>query len=173
MTDTDDQVHSAEFEQLPGHTELWIDTRIPGHSRTLYNLIGTHVSEDPEAEAGIPPEDFNIAIVEAPPGNGAAYHDHETVEVFLPLSGRWEIYYGEDSEELEGKEQVILEQWDAIQIPAGVFRGFRNAGDKEAHLLAITGGEDPGRVTWPDGIVEAAEEHGLARDEDGNLIDVS
>lgn len=177
MTDTKEQVFVGEFDELEGYSELWVDTRLPDHERTLYNLIGTHVSEDPDAESGIPPADdsiggFNIGIVEAPPGNGAAYHDHETVEVFIPLTGRWEVYYGEESEELEGEERAFLEPWDAIQVPPGVYRGFRNAGDDDAYLMAITGGQDPGKVTWPDAILERAQERGLTRDEAGHLVEL-
>ena len=177
MTANENEVHRADFDELEGYSELWIDTRLPNHERTLYNLIGTHVSEDPDVEAGIPPADnsiggFNIGIIEASPGNGAAYHDHETVEVFIPLTGRWEIYYGEDNDELEGEERAILEPWDAIQVSPGVYRGFRNAGDDDAYLMAITGGQDPGRITWPEMIIEQAEERGLTRDEEGNLVEL-
>lgn len=165
MVDDDSEPKVARFEEAPGHSELYIDTAIPGHFRTVFNLIGTNVGEAPESEAAVEPEEFNLCVVEAPPGNGAALHDHETVEVFMPLSGEWEVYYGD-----EGEESVILEQWDTIQISPGTFRGFRNAGDEDAHLLALTGGVDPGRVTWPESLQEEAEAHGLRRDDEGNLI---
>lgn len=172
-TPRDGRVDISRFEDIPGQEELWIDTRLPGHARTLFNVIGTNVAEHPDAHEAIPAVDFNLAIVEAPPGNGAALHDHETVEVFMPLTGEWEVYYGDRSHELDGEERVILEQWDAIQIPPGVFRGFRNAGDEEAYLMALTGGEDPGRVTWPTKIVDEAERLGLARNDDGDLVELT
>lgn len=177
MSANETEVQRADFEELEGHSELWIDTRLPEYKRTVYNLIGTHVSENPDATAGIAPADssiggFNVGIVEAVPGNGPAYHDHETVEVLIPLTGSWEVYYGDDSEQLEGDEQVVLEPWDAIQVPPGVYRGFRNASDDDAYLLAITGGQDPGQITWPQAIVEQAEERGLTRDEEGNIVEL-
>lgn len=165
MVDDDSEPKVARFEEAPGHSELYIDTAIPGHFRTVYNLIGTNVGEDPESEAAIEPAAFNLCVVEAPPGNGAALHDHETVEVFMPLTGTWEVYYGDD-----GEESVSLEPWDAVQIPPGVFRGFRNAGEGDAYLLALTDGVDPGRVTWPESLEADAERHGLRRDEEGNLV---
>lgn len=165
MGDGENRPEVARFDEAPGHSELYIDTGIPGHFRTVYNLIGTNVGEDPESEAAIDPEEFNLCVVEAPPDNGAALHDHETVEVFMPLSGEWEVYYGDD-----GEESVILEPWDTVQIPPGVFRGFRNAGDEDAHLLALTGGVDPGRVTWPESIEAEAERHGLRRTDEGDLV---
>jgi quercetin dioxygenase-like cupin family protein len=83
----------------------------------------------------------------------------------VPLSGQWEIYYGD-----EGEESVTLDRWDTVQVPPGVFRGFRNAGDEDAYLLALTGGDDPGRVTWQESIVEQAGERGVSRNEAGDLV---
>jgi mannose-6-phosphate isomerase-like protein (cupin superfamily) len=166
MSGDDTKPSVARFDEAPGFSDQYLDTGLPGHARTVYNVIGTNVGADPEGTASIDPDDFNLAIVEAEPGNGAALHDHETVEVFMPLSGRWEIYYGDD-----GEESVVLDQWDTVQVPPGVFRGFRNAGDETAHLLALTGGEDPGRVTWPEELLEEAQQGGRTRNEEGYLVD--
>jgi mannose-6-phosphate isomerase-like protein (cupin superfamily) len=155
----------ARFEEAPGHSDQYLDTSLPEYARTVYNVIGTNVGADPESDSVIDPDDFNLAIVEASPGKGAALHDHETVEVFVPLSGQWEIYYGD-----EGEESVTLDRWDTVQVPPGVFRGFRNAGDEDAYLLALTGGDDPGRVTWQESIVEQAGERGVSRNEAGDLV---
>ncbi len=71
----------------------------------------------------------------AEPGKGAALHDHPTVEVFVPISGRWVVYWGED-----GENEILLDTGDAFSVPPGVMRGFRNAGDGYAHFMAIMGG---------------------------------
>jgi hypothetical protein len=56
----------------------------------------------------------------------------------MPLTGRWAIYWGED-----GSRWVYLERWDAVSIPAPVMRGFWNASEEAAHLLAIQGSGSP------------------------------
>ena len=49
-------------------------------------------------------------------------------------------------------------------------RGFRNVGREPACLMAILGGTDPGRVTWPAEILEKAKKTGLRFDANGNVI---
>jgi hypothetical protein len=48
--------------------------------------------------------------------------------------------------------------------------GFRNVGREPACLMAILGGTDPGRVTWPPEVLEKAKTTGLRFDEHGNVI---
>jgi hypothetical protein len=65
---------------------------------------------------------------------------------------------------------VCLEAWDTISVPPGVMSGFRNVGREPACLMAILGGTDPGRVTWPPEVLEKAKTTGLRFDEHGNVI---
>ena len=97
----------ARFSELAGNDALFVDTVIPGHARSIWAIIGPNVGEDRDTKVAIPPEGFHLAIVHCDPGNGAALHTHTTVEVFMPLSGRWQLTYGE-----EGEHDVTLEQWD-------------------------------------------------------------
>ncbi len=112
-------------------------------------------------------EDFHLAMIRAEPGKGAALHSHLTQEVFVPLSGRWSIFWGP-----EGDREVFLEPYDVISVPKHVMRGFRNAGDDTAMMLAVVGGHDPGRVGWPDSLKNMALNAGLTIDEDGNLVEL-
>jgi len=67
-------------------------------------------------------QDFHVNFIRAKPGRGAASHTHPTVEVFIPMSGRWAVYWGDDDE-----EKVLLEQWDVISVPPGVLRVYLSA----------------------------------------------
>ena len=58
------------------------------------------------------------------PGNGAAFHSQGSEETFIALTGRWEVYWGD-----EGRESVVLEPFDGMVVPDGVLRGFRNVGE--------------------------------------------
>ena len=162
----------ARFSALRGSDEAYIDSRLPGHERLKINLIGMGVVEaadKPELQPNIPlpAHGFNLGMIQAEPGNGAALHAHQTEEVFMPLSGRWSIFWGP-----EGEREVILETHDVISVPIHVMRGFRNVGDETAMMLAVVGGHDPGRVGWPDSMKEMAASAGLVLDDDGNLIEV-
>jgi mannose-6-phosphate isomerase-like protein (cupin superfamily) len=160
--------HVARFADQKSSAKAFIDTRIPGHERDIFSIIGGGVMEDPAMNPPIPAQEFHLAMIRAEPGKGAALHAHLTQEVFMPLSGRWAIFWGP-----EGAREVILETHDVISMPIHVMRGFRNVGNETAMMLAVVGGHDPGRVGWPESMKEMAANAGLVLDDDGNLVEVS
>lgn len=128
----------ARFRDLKPSRQAFVDTRIPEHVRDIYNVIGRGVTEDPAlAPAIADARSFCVTYVGAEPGKGAALHAHETVEVFIPLTGRWAAYWGED-----GSREIALDPFDVISIPPGVYRGFRNIGDSHGMLMAIIGSKE-------------------------------
>lgn len=160
--------HVARFRDQKSSHQAFLDTRIPGHEREIFGIIGGGVQEDPSMNPPLPAEDFHLAMIRAEPGKGAALHSHLTQEVFVPLSGRWSVFWGP-----EGAKEVVIEPYDVISVPIHVMRGFRNVGDETAMMLAVVGGHDPGRVGWPDSLKELARGAGLVIDADGNLRDVA
>jgi mannose-6-phosphate isomerase-like protein (cupin superfamily) len=147
----------ARFAEVKSSARAFCDTLIPGHERDIFNVIGHGVMDDPSMNPVITDvQDFHVNFVKAKPGCGAASHTHPTVEVFIPMSGRWSVYWGDQDE-----EQVVLEQWDVISVPPGVLRGFRNVGNDEAVLLSILGGTDPGKVVWSPRVLDKAKATGL------------
>jgi mannose-6-phosphate isomerase-like protein (cupin superfamily) len=157
-------VHVARFSELSPNTTLFIDTVIPGYAREIWSIIGANVGEDRGERPPIPADGFHLAILSAEPGNGSALHTHTTVEVFVPLSGSWQVFHG-----TEGEHEVVLGQWDVCSVPPGVWRGFRNVGDASAHLLVVVGGTDAGRLTWAPAVLAEAEARGMRLDEAGYM----
>lgn len=160
----------ARFANLRGSDEAYVDSRLPGHRRFKINLIGMGVVEAvdaPELRPNIPlpAHGFNLGMIQAERGNGAALHAHRTEEVFMPLIGRWAIVWLTE----EGEKEIVLEPFDAISVPVGVYRGFRYVGEGKGTLLTLIGGPDAGRVDWHPSVVAAAAETGLSRDEVGSL----
>ena len=156
----------ARFAELKPNPMMFVDTRLPEHARDLFSVIGPGVSEDPATRPAINAgHGFNIAYVGAEPGCGAALHNHVTVEVFIPFSGNWTIYWGDD-----GEHEVQIGPLDCISVPPGVMRGFRNDGEDYAHMVAVVGGDDNGKVSWAASVLERAQATGLRLDADGNLI---
>ena len=160
---------TARFKKLRPSKMAFLDTKIPGHERDIYNVIGGGVTEDASLMPAITEvQDFNVTYVGAEPGKGAALHSHTTVEVFISMSGRWSVFWGDD-----GENEVILEPWDVVSVPTEVMRGFRNVGDEHGYLMAVLGGTDAGRVAWAQRVLDEAAETGLSLDADGNVVETA
>ena len=158
----------ARFDDLESSAEAFLDTRIPGHEREIFSIIGNGVQEDASMSPPLAAENFHLAMIRSEPGRGAALHSHLTEEVFVPLTGEWAIFWGP-----EGDKEVILKPFDVISVPLHVMRGFRNVSDSSALMLAVVGGKDPGRVGWPESLKSMAREAGLTIDADGNLVELN
>lgn len=164
----------AEMKQN-GTAVMFIDSVLPGHYRMNYAVIGDTASENTDFRPMITePHKFQIGMFEAPPGNGPGWHTHDYVEMFVPLTGRWRFCYGlnaEDPDDLLG--EYLLEPWDAISFPPGLWRRFENASEENAWGFAVLDphehfqGADP---QWPDWMVREAEAHGLRTDASGQMV---
>jgi quercetin dioxygenase-like cupin family protein len=163
----------ARLDAMKGSDLAFLDQRIPGYQREIINIIGMGVVEnldDPNLAPKIaaPAHGFAVTYVRhTPKGHGAALHRHPTEEVFIALKGPWEVFWLEG----ETERKITLQPGDIVNVPIGVYRGFRNAGDDpEATLIALVGGPDPGKVDWHPSVIDAARQTGLSVDDEGRLI---
>jgi mannose-6-phosphate isomerase-like protein (cupin superfamily) len=161
----------ARFKELKGSEEAFVDSRLPGSRRNKINLIGMGVVERtdvPELAPNIPlpAHGFNLGMIQCEPGNGTKLHAHTTEEVFMPLIGPWAVTFMTD----EGQKEIILQPFDCVNVPVGVYRGFRYVGEGKGTLLTLIGGPDCGKVEWYPGVLEDAAATGLGRDAKGNLV---
>lgn len=164
----------VRFDDLKGNgiPLMFTDSILDGHQRMNYAIVGDTASENPEFQPLLPqPHKFQIGMFNCPPGSGPAYHNHDYVEVFLTLSGKWRFYWGNDPSGPE--EETTLSAWDLISFPAGLWRGFENVGEEPAWGFAVLDphdvfvGQDP---HWPAWVAEHAKDHGLTVDENGKMI---
>lgn len=154
---------------------MFIDSVLPGHFRMNYSVVGDTASENPDYEVAIAePHRFQIGMFEAPPGNGPHWHTHTYVELFMPLTGRWRFVYGEHEDDPDDQVgEVVLEPWDVISFPAGLWRRFENIADVNAVGFAVL---DPHEVfeekdpIWPGWLVEQAARRGLSADANGRMV---
>ena len=59
---------TARFKELRPSKMAFLDTKIPGHERDIYNVIGGGVTEDPSLTPAITEvQDFNVTYVGATP----------------------------------------------------------------------------------------------------------
>jgi quercetin dioxygenase-like cupin family protein len=159
----------ARARTVKGSDLAFLDQRIPAYQREIIDMVGMGVTENaalrPNVKAGA--HGFSITYVRAPKGKGAALHRHATEEVFIPVKGRWQVFW------LEGEEErtLDLDEGDVCNVPIGIYRGFRNLGDRpDALFMAIIGGPDAGKVDWHPSVLAQARATGLSVDDDGNLI---
>ena len=147
----------------------FLDQRLPQYERGIINMVGMGVTENAELKPNIKEgaAGFSVTYVRAKKGKGAALHRHATEEVFIPVKGPWQVFW------LEGEEEraVDLAEGDVVNVPIGIYRGFRSlTDDPDALLIAIVGGPDAGKVDWHPSVLAEARKTGLSVDDDGNLI---
>jgi quercetin dioxygenase-like cupin family protein len=152
-----------------GSDLAFLDQRIAAYEREIINMVGMGVTENaslkPHVQAGA--EGFSVTYVRAPKGKGAALHRHATEEVFIPIKGRWQVFWLDG----DAERTIDLDEGDVVNVPIGIYRGFRNLSDRpDALLMALVGGPDAGKVDWHPSVVAQARKTGLAVDDDGNLI---
>jgi quercetin dioxygenase-like cupin family protein len=148
-TIADMEARVARFRRLVP-TSDYVDAAIPGCERTTLRVIGR------QPDAPLQAEDFHLNLVVCEPGKSAPLHNHLTQEVFVAITGTWEVFWGP-----EGRRHIVLEPLDTVSIPPGVSRGFRNAGSETAILMGMAGGRDPGNINWPEAVRAAAQAAGV------------
>lgn len=139
----------ARFKRLVP-TADYADAAIPGCERSTYRVLGHAPAAPLQAEG------FHLNIVSCEPGKSAPLHNHLTQEVFVALTGRWEIFWGPD-----GTRSLVLEPLDTVSIPPGVSRGFRNVASETSLLMGVASGHDPGNINWPASVRAAAAAVGV------------
>lgn len=109
------------------------------YSRQLKPVIT--VGEDPNAPFGdaAPIQGaagISITYAICPSGTGPASHSHvKTYETFTVMRGRFEFSCGRD-----GADKVVLEEFDTLSVPPGVFRAFKHIGEGEGVLQVLISG---------------------------------
>jgi quercetin dioxygenase-like cupin family protein len=159
---------TARFSDLKFGDVACLDTLFPAHARKIAHVIGPGACEDPALNPAIPEaEDFHVVMIRAEQGKGASLHSHPTVEMFMPLSGEWTIYWGD-----EGEHRTRLGVHDVVSVPAGVMRGFISESEGE-HLLLAINGEQSGPIAWPEKTVEDARRKGYTLNAEGFVVPVA
>ncbi|RIH87895.1 cupin domain-containing protein [Calidithermus roseus] len=173
---SNEEMHSriVRFDHLKtqGVPLMFIDSILPGHQRMNYAVIGDTASENAEFKPAITaPHKFQIGMGFAEPGNGPAFHTHDYVEAFFILEGRWRYYWGNEPGKVEG--EAILNKWDFISLPPGLYRGFEVVGEDIGWFFAVLdphdvfNGKDP---YWDPEVERKAAEYGFKADASGKMI---
>ncbi|MEZ4632899.1 MAG: cupin domain-containing protein [Deinococcales bacterium] len=153
---------------------MFIDSILPHHQRLNYALIGDTASENDSFSPKITgPHSFQVGMVRARSGNGPAFHTHDYIEAFMPLTDhKWRFYWGETETRVDG--EAVIGKWDLISLPPKLWRGFEvlEGQEGEAHILGILeehkvfSSKDP---YWSPFVIQAAEREGFFADESGKM----
>jgi len=159
----------ARAKNMKAMGVAFLDQRIPRYERDIINMVGMGVTENAALKPNVTEGavGFSITYVRARNGKGAALHQHATEEVFIPVKGRWQVFW------LEGEREcaIDLDEGEVVNVPIGIYRGFRSLTDApDALLMAIVGGPDAGKVDWHPSVLDEARKTGLSVDDEGNLI---
>ncbi len=129
------------------------DMQLPDCQRTFLNVLGF---SQPKGEGQFSPfgdlapaaithvrAGFGLAFIAAKPGCGVLMHNHDTVETFMVMHGKWKVEWELDS----GTDGMTLDALDFIACPVGVQRRFEcldaGPGKTEGLLLGVIGGDTP------------------------------
>jgi uncharacterized RmlC-like cupin family protein len=143
----------ARFKDLLPQKAEYEKTGIPPEvfeflsGRTLYVVMAPENGKGATAGQSISgAPGLAVGILECPPGDGAPLHAHmETGENFMPLTGQWELTWGDC-----GEHSTVLEPFDMISVPVGAARRFTNVSQSDALLLTlIQGGEALSDIYYP------------------------
>jgi uncharacterized RmlC-like cupin family protein len=104
----------------------------PDFKKATYRYIGTLASTETSIPPNLMDSKISMGIIEAGPGPQARLHDHEVEEIFMPIDGLWEFFWGPNAE-----ERTTLGPLDVITVPPGVLRGFNNVGGSTGRLLVL------------------------------------
>jgi len=106
---------------------------------------GTGKHDDPNIiKAG----HFTLSTMIIPPGNEGPLHLHSDVEeLFFVLEGQLTCIWSDGSRQVER----TLGPRDLIWIPAGIWRGVRNDGEREVAFLTMLGAQKPELPSYPEG----------------------
>ncbi|MEV5826721.1 cupin domain-containing protein [Spirillospora sp. NPDC052242] len=144
----------------------FLDSGLPGGGARLAAVIGYGMTEDRFQEPVVHnPHGHNVAWLRARPGEGVHRHRHGESQVLMVKDGEWEVVLNGPGEELT----VRLGPWDMLSVPAHAWRSLRNAGDGEASMVVVNGGDGRVRLEWDDDVVKAAADAGVALDPGGYL----
>jgi mannose-6-phosphate isomerase-like protein (cupin superfamily) len=127
----------ARFDQLVDDSEIFADIKTQEGRRRHFHVISENNHLGPARITT--PHNFHVSYLEVPPNTSAALHAHDLPEIFIPMTGRFAILFGD-----HGENSVELAPLDTISVPVGLMRTFKNIGNTNGILMVIYDG--PGEV---------------------------
>lgn len=147
----------ARFHDLPCDPNAFVDRSDPARRLAIRWPISPGHRAAPAGIAA--PHGFHMSFVETRAGQSPVVHAHDYREVFVPIRGRYRIYYNRACEEF-----VELGPLDTFSVPAMLWRRVEQQGEPgETGLLMVLydNVEDPNRSLFvPQEVIDADRARG-------------
>lgn len=147
----------ARFDDLPCDPNAFVDRSDPTRRLAIRWPISPGNRAAPAGIAA--PHGFHMSFVETRAGNSPVVHAHDYREVFVPIRGRYRVYYNRACDEF-----VELGPLDTFSVPAMLWRRVEQLGEAgEAGLLMVLydNVEDPNRSLFvPQEVIDADRARG-------------
>ncbi len=148
----------AYYKDLQADPNAFVDKSNPGKRLPIKWVIS---KDNKAAPAGIATDhSFHMSFIESRAGNSPVIHSHEYREIFMPIRGRYRIYFNRDSE-----NHVELGPLDTFSVPPMLWRRVEQQGEPgEAGVILVIydNVEDPnGGIYVPQEIVDADRASGV------------
>lgn len=121
------------------------DMLLERFERERYSVIGRPAEGTTAGTALGSVKAFSVVYLKCEPGKGLGSHAHASAEVFIVMSGQWEI-------DVEGTT-TVLNPFDVISVPPNVFHGARNIGAEPALMMAINEGQSGTPISLDPGLL--------------------
>lgn len=109
------------------------DMLIPRFDRERFSVIGRPGEGTASDKAAGAVSAFSVVYVRCGPGKGIARHAHDSSEVFIILSGSWELSCGEMT--------TRIEPFDVVSVPPQAMHGLVNVSNETGVAMAINEGK--------------------------------
>jgi quercetin dioxygenase-like cupin family protein len=109
------------------------DMLLERFERERYSVIGRPAEGSTAGTALGDVKAFSMVYLRCEPGKGIGSHAHASAEVFVVMSGQWEI-------DVEGT-RTTLNPFDVISVPPNLFHEARNISDAPAVMMALNEGQ--------------------------------
>jgi quercetin dioxygenase-like cupin family protein len=135
--------HVIRFDALRPLRANPADTLLSRYRRERFSVIGRADERAPGEPGTEVAANLNFGFIRCAPGCGNCSHRHPNWEIFIPMSGRWELSLEGGS--LGEPGDLLLDAWDVIVIPPNTYHAATNVSDREACLMSL----NPGRKGAP------------------------
>lgn len=147
----------AFYADLQPDPNAFVDKADPARRLPIKYVISTNHKAAP---AGIAtPHSFHMCFIESRAGNSPVIHAHEYREIFMPLVGRYRIYFNKDPEAF-----VELGPYDTFSVPPMLWRRVEQQGapgEVGRILVMYDNVEDPNRgIFVPQEVIDADRARG-------------
>ena len=134
-TPTELESNIIRFNEIDGRKSHFRprDMLLPRFERDRFSVIGRPAEGSTKGTALGDVKAFSIVYLRCEPGTGIGSHAHASAEVFVVMSGQWEM-------DVEGTK-TIVNPFDVISVPPDLFHAATNVSDQTAVMMAINEGQ--------------------------------